>query len=343
MGATRLLMWVGIAAAAIALQSAVSCPRGSMWWSAVFDAGHTPLFGAVALAALQLARALWPGAGENKRASGQPVTEDGPGRPDRAPHPDRFGPYAVAFLLAVVAGGITEALQMPGPRDADPLDLLHDVLGAGAFLLLAYGWRRGIAWKPSALGARRVAAVALGLAILVSVAVPPLALSVAYLQRNAAFPRICDFEHAWERAFVHAKDAELSLVDAPEGWNRVPGERVAQVTYLPAVYPGLAIVEPYPDWRSYERLVFEVFSEADTTLHLALRIDDGEHDERYWDRFNRRLAIRPGANRVTVALADVEQAPRDRRMEMDRIRNITLFAVRPAEPLDVYVDAFRLE
>jgi len=305
----HLLLCLGVAAGAIAFQGVVHCPRGSMWWSAVFDLGHVPLFGVLALMILQASRLLWRG----RSRSG-------------------WRHYGAALVVSVLVSGLTELAQYVGPRDADPRDVIRNVIGVVAMLLLARSrdGDRGGRW------CMRV--IAAGLVMIVSI--PVATLTVAYRQRDAAFPRICDFEHGWETTFLHTQDADL----AREAAAAEKGDGMAgRLTFRPATYPGLSFVEPHPDWRGYDQLVFEVYSDADTALALAVRIDDGEHDQRYWDRFNRRLTIQPGANRIAIDLAEVEQAPRGRRMDMTNVRNITLFAVEPEEPFTVYVDAVRLE
>jgi hypothetical protein len=167
--------------------------------------------------------------------------------------------------------------------------------------------------------------------------------AVAYLGRDAAFPRICEFDDPWESTFVEVEDAVLARGERPAGWRREEPGRAARVTFLPAPYPGLSIREPHPDWTGYRRLVFEVYSEAPTQVDLNLRIDDVHHNDDYADRFNRVLAIEPGSNRISISLEEVRRGPRMRLMDMARVRGLTLFAVDPPVAFTVYLDGIRLE
>jgi hypothetical protein len=317
---SRAAALIGAAALGIAVQVSLPCPRGSLLWSAVFDAGHVPLYGLVALAALYASLTF----------------ADKPGRP-------HLWHYVLALVATATLGALTEIAQALGLGDGNIEDFARDLLAGGAFLLAALALDSRMLPRHAGARARRLALVFLAAALLAIAFTPVTRIAIAYLQRDAAFPLICDFEGAWESTFVHARDAELEIGPPPAGWGRGAGDKVAKITFLPAEYPALIINEPYPDWRGYERLVFDVYSERDTTVALALRIDDARHNNEYGDRFNRKLVIQPGANRVVIPLADVERAPRGRTMDMAHVRGVVLFAVRPREKFSVWVDGVRVE
>lgn len=349
--AMGLIASIAVIVAAIAIQVLWGAPRGHMLWSAVFDAGHAPLFGVVAVAALQglviLARARGRGPSREGAGAAPPST--------RVPRPLL---YLAALLFSIGIGGLTEASQYFGLRDADPRDFAHDVYGALAFLALAYALDRH---APHRLWGGRIparltrAVLALGAAaLLLAVAVPVLQVARDYLGRNRAFPSICDFEAGWERRFVGPRDADLDRVPVPEGWLLAQGsaahgapdgenERVGRLTFHVAIYPALHIMEPYPDWSGYDRLVFEIYAKLDAPRELSFRINDNRHDNTYADRFNRILTIAPGLNRYEIELEDVARGPRNRRLDLTHVRNASLFAVRPEAPFRIWVDGFRLE
>ena len=167
--------------------------------------------------------------------------------------------------------------------------------------------------------------------------------SLAYLHRDAIFPRLCEFDDRWQSTFVGVHDAVLTQGEPSAGWGRDLSTSVPRLTFLPAQYPGISIQEPHPDWTGYDRLAFEVYSEEPAPVELVLRIDDARHNNDYADRFNRALIIQPGPNRISISLDDVQRAPRTRPMDMTRIRGLTLFAVDPPRPFSVYLDGLRLE
>jgi hypothetical protein len=142
---------------------------------------------------------------------------------------------------------------------------------------------------------------------------------------------------------VSAKDAELERMPPPAAWARPPGGLVGHLTFSPGKYPGLAIVEPAPDWSGYDRLVFEAYSERADPVQLVLRIHDIHHNNAFRDRYNHPVTIAPGRNRVVIPLADVRAAPEGREMDLTAIRGLALFALSPPVPFSLYLDAFRLE
>ncbi len=339
--AIRLIAWAGVIAAAIAIQTLWGAPNGHMLWSAVFDAGHMPLFGIVSLAVLKGLLVLTrprDGASSAARSNPTPV-------PTRWPRPMI---YLAALIATTGIGGITETSQYFGARDADPVDFAHNVYGALAFLAAAYALdphaKRSL-WGGRIPGRLTRTVLLLGTGGLLLTAIVPVArVANDYLQRNRAFPSICEFEAGWERRFVGPRDAELRRVPPPEGWRgQQASERVGQLTFHVAVYPALHIMEPHPDWSGYDRLVFEIYSELDHPRELSFRINDNRHDNTYADRFNRVLTITPGLNHYEIELEEVARGPRHRQLDLTHVRNASLFAVRPETPFRIWVDGFRLE
>ena len=76
---------------------------------------------------------------------------------------------------------------------------------------------------------------------------------------------------------------------------------------------------------------------------MTFRIHDLRHQTvsptyLHSDRFNRRIFIRPGWNRIRISLTDVKSAPGKRLMDMTEIRDFSFFASRLKQPLTLYVD-----
>ena len=86
-------------------------------------------------------------------------------------------------------------------------------------------------------------------------------------------------------------------------WRRATGAvPLARLDLPPATYSGLTLDEPFPDWTGSDRLAFTVVSDLDRPLPLSIRIHDAWHDQRYEDRFNTVVQIRPGSNDVEIPL-----------------------------------------
>ncbi len=300
----------------------VQPPARTLFWEVTFDAGHAPLFGVLAAAAL----ALSPG----------PVSWSGSARVRH---------YLLAFGVAVVVGALSEAAQGGTAEGGEALDVVRDAAGAAAALLVAAALDRSLRphLPPRRISSPRVL-VAAGAALLAAAFAPLVLAGALYLRRDAAFPTIWDPGAGWPSRFSSVStSARLELVRAPSGRGGGTEGSVARVTFLPSEYPGLVIDEPYPDWRGYGRLVFDAFSGEAGPTRVVLRIDDDRHDGRYEDRFNRSLTLRPGWNAVSIPLREVRSAPRGRGMDMARIRRLVLFAVRPTAPFSICLGAMRLE
>lgn len=311
-----------VAIGAILVLEFLPMPERTLAWNAAFDAGHAPLFGLFALALLGWLRPFHRGEG---------------GRPGRA--------YVAAFVLAAVAGVLTEIAQIGTGRDADPWDVVRDVLGASSFLLFAATLDGGLTewrarpWVPLRAILRVTAAAVLALAF-----VPLAVVGICYGFRDAAFPHLMDFESYWEGRFVDTRDARVTLGYLPEPWTD-PTRLVGVVTFGPGAWPALDLVEPYPDWTGYDRLTLKVWSELADPVTVSVRVDDHhpEADERFDQRFQTSLEIVPGENAISIPLSDVRDGPSGRRLDLAHVRRVILYASRVERPFTLYVDDIRLE
>jgi hypothetical protein len=313
--------WCLLAAALLLFLFFGDAPERTLFWDALFDAGHVPLFGLLALAALRQLRARFPGVA-----------------PQRA--------WWAAFGTLAAAGALTELLQnFQSNRDPSFADFSRDVAGAGAFLLGAAAFPRlsgGASWAAAPRIRRAALAVAL---LLVLFSVGQLASTVAVLAaRRAAMPTLFALDGSWwERRLVRPGRSTLTPNARPPELAAGFGEPLARLDLEPALYSGVTFDEPSPDWRGYERLLFTVVSDLEAPLRLTVRVHDARHDQRYEDRFNRTLTIAPGVNRVVIPLVDIRTAPDRREMDLSRIRGIVLFVGRLSVPARIYLGPIRLE
>lgn len=295
-------------------------PEDTHVWQDIHNAGHAPLAGIFAIAMLGISRILLG---------------------SRFKTPLRH--YILAFVVTTVIGAISEIAQIPQQRDADIWDWVRDTAGAISFLLVFAAFDPVIRkWKPSIVRLRfpliLVAAI-----IVISTTIPAALWIVANAHRAEVVPKILTFESIWERKYVVLQSAELETVKAPHGFAGAEGKSVGELTMFPDSYPGMRIEEPFPDWSRYHYFRFEAYSEIDTTIHLALRIDDKWHNGAYEDRFNTTITIRPGPNKISIPLAKVKAAPVGRAMDMTEIFAIHLFTHGIADSVAIYVDNFRLQ
>lgn len=166
---TMITALTGTAAVLCAVLVFVDPPENTLFWGAVFDAGHPPMFGVFALVAVILV-SRWRGDG---RAS-----------------------YLLAFGMSLGLGIVAELLQALGSTGASAGDVVRDAIGSTAFLLgyAAFDRKRG-----------RTVLLLLAGAILFSAYVPIVATFRAYSQRDAAFPVIFNFDAPWQQRFLERR------------------------------------------------------------------------------------------------------------------------------------------
>jgi len=294
-------------------------PAENLLWRSITNTGHVPLFGLLSLIFLGLSSLLL------KKWIRR-----------------RLSHYLTALAAVFISGLGSEAVQMVGPRDADLGDLLLDLAGAFIFLGFYATYDRQLKgfWEGLRSGAYRIILRTVTAVLFAALISPPVIWSIAYIDRSNKFPVICDFESYWDRMFLSAQEADLEVVAAPEGMGNLGGDRVGRITFNPGKYPGLEVIEPYPDWRGHEYLRFEVFSELDSLVNLALVIKDAHHNSEYYDRFNRRLVIRPGSNLIEIPLEEVRDAPRNRRTDMRNIASVQVFMYDISREYVLYLDNF---
>ena len=282
-------------------------PAHSVWWTAVYDLGHAPLFGFVALAMRVLVGTL-----ANGRLS---LAEQ----------------YGLAFALTAILSGASEAAQIGSEtRDANIGDALRDLAGGGACLLVAAGFEglfRG--------AVARTVMVLSGVSLMSAILAPLGPLAWSYSMRRASLPVIADYASQWQKPLTQALRVDLSSTIAPEDFTGQGGEPVARVRFRQAAWPGVDVVEPWPDWRGYDSLRFQVYAENPAPKMLVLRIDDEAHNGTHSDRFNRSFTIHQGVNDIVVPLEDIREGPRNRQLDLSRIARVLVFSRRPDAPYEL--------
>lgn len=294
-------------------------PHPTMLWQEVFNLGHIPLFGLVAVLALEASRALIPA------FSARP-----------------FSHYLVAFVFVAVISLVSEVIQLDLPnRKAEVQDAVHNLIGAVCFLAIRYAFDAN--YRSQANRVPRGLLVGVVLFALFVSSWDLIELGWRYGMRAAAFPVVVDFDSRWQQPFLSLPRAGLAIVPAPQEWRSKAGQTVAEVSFPHERWPGVTIREPYPDWTGYRSLRVQVFSPESRIVPLTFRIDDARHNQEYRDRFNRTVNIEPGLNDLSISLEDVRKAPADREMDLGDISQIILFTNTPEEPIRLYVSDAWLE
>jgi len=278
------------------------------------DTLHTALFGIFSFLALRYLRT----SGSSSRAPGST--------------------YLLVAGLCGAIGIATEFAQSLTGRGFSDLDLVRDaagvILGTGLYALIDQ--TKTGARLVSGAGLRRTL-IGLLCCVLLAALYPLASLSRHYILRNNDFPVIMDPYAQWATTFVGTNKASLTL--APKNCST----GLAGLSLQPTAYPGISLLEPYPDWRGYRYLTFTLESRQPETLSMTLRINDTAHNDEYDDRYNQVLTIPPGSHTHRIPLEEVINGPRNRKLDIGDICGLQLFSPDLTRPQQVCVSAMKLE
>jgi hypothetical protein len=291
-------------------------PGQSRAMSALHDFAHAPVFGAVCWFTLAWLRGHWL---ERRFSVGVQ--------------------YAVAILIAIVLGLVTEAAQRLAGGDSSWLDLGADALGAMAFAALFAVFDRRVTSRPLKIGG-----AVLGIAALVWHTLPAVTMASLYQRRNANFPELFDASDHRPHAFMLPVNAEIHSSALPSDFARYPGEQATRILFARGTWPALQLLEPYADWRGYSSLAIDVTNPDEQAMQVTVRVQDEQHNNEHADRFNRSFQI-PARTRTVIAipLAAIRAAPKGRELDMSRIENVVIFSKRMRPPREIYVSRIWLQ
>lgn len=259
-----------------------------------------------------------------------------------------FGPQRRALHRYIAAGGaafaiglLSEASQIPGPRDAQVIDLVVDGIGIYGPLALFAVFGNELSF-PAAKGVRALIGLS-ALAALATAFTPTLWYSYALYAQQTAMPTILTFEEAWEsETYRQTDNRNPETVPAPANWPD------AEATVAFARADGddgiLLQILPDPDWRGYQAVSFVAASSTGKThtIDVILRDMRTEH-ENHSTRLQTEIQVGPQAARHTIAFRDMLTVHSDGPLDLEHIESLTLSAAHPGDDVAVFVDDFRVE
>ncbi|MGD8174907.1 hypothetical protein [Marinimicrobium sp. ARAG 43.8] len=248
--------------------------------------------------------------------------------------------WLLATLVVLLVSAVIESIQSVVGRQAGWADVINNVIGT--WLGLFWGQRAG---APGVRNRRIAQCIWVGrllaLALMLWQSASVWHTGLAQWQQYRQFPVIGNFEQASDAMFWRGR-VERIRTPVDEGRYSlavtVGGDKASR-------YSGVHLTYLMGDWRGYDTLRFSIFNPAEP-LAITLRINDIEHDRTdhaYDDRFNERVQLVHGWNRIRVNLRDVQRAPQNRRMNMGQIRRLLLFTTEQKASQRLYLDNVRLE
>lgn len=242
---------------------------------------------------------------------------------------------ATVLLFCVVAGAAVEIIQSVIGRHASLEDMGRNAIGG--LLALCFFFPGRLSMDKHRL--RLFQSITL---LLFLIALVPLTRSLIDEWRAwQQFPVLADFETPLELD-RWSGNAELTI----DRSIARSGRASLKLALTTAEYSG-AEIEYFPtNWRNYRSIAFNIYNPHTIPLQIVCKIRDRHHDisgYRFNDRFNRSYLVPYGWNRIEIAMADVEMAPLERKMDLNRITGFQIFTVSLPEPRTLYLDHLRLE
>ena len=251
--------------------------------------------------------------------------------------------YLIAAGLSMTTGAVMEYIQQFVARDTDIWDFVRDVVGTASSLAFYLTWDRLRAETAGIFSRWTLVLIRIGAIAAVVITLFPLFSAAGLsLYRRAVFPTLCRFSYTWDRGLVRTQRADFSRAVPPAGWPELRHRHVGRLAMRAGRYPGITLDELIADWSGYHSLRFDIYNAVDTPITLLLRIDDVRYRSAIEDRFNRAIKAAPGPNCIVIPLADVENGPKQRKMDLTEIHSLILFVDRLKTPLTIYIDEIRL-
>jgi len=239
------------------------------------------------------------------------------------------------IILTLFVGVVIEFFQtVIDDRQPDIKDLIRNIIGC----LLALTF-----FSPSRSKIRkiRLRVVQIGTIILIILEIIPAAIGMideitAYKQ----LPILADFETPFE---IERFSGDAGFTTD----NTVArhGNRSLKVWFGTNLYSGVALKYFPSDWKNFSHLKFSIYNPSSDPLNVISRLHDADHYDKggsFDDRFNVKTEILQGWNDIEIALEDVENAPKTRKMNLNHIQGLSVYTVQLPQERIIYIDYIRL-
>ncbi len=248
--------------------------------------------------------------------------------------------YMAAGIVSFGVGVLSEAAQIPGPRDAQFSDLVVDGLGVFGALGVLSAFDEDVRRKLS--GWRKPALPVLASLCLLIACAPTIWLSYAFTRQYLAFPELLTFEQGWERpTFGQTSQVRPTIVAAPKGWPAA-GKWVGRSTEA-GRRGTLVYLHPWHDWTGYSKLSFIVATTSgETTIRISVR-DMAQDDEYHGIAYDRIVNVAEEPRRVSVTIDEILSVVDVRPIDISRVESVVIGTTEPGKGIEVLLDDFRLE
>lgn len=286
---------------------------------AVSDLAHAPLFGGVTVSILLLWYRVRP--------------LNGFGR-------DWLGRIALVALCVFIVGILVEMLQTLTGRTA----ALHDVVANGIGILAAASLCIGLLnhlHRPRHR-ALTVAMIALTVVLACVAMITPIRIIRDVWTVQSSFPVINSFESPMDIARWHFDDCSARRVQS----NVTDGQYAMRWLIQDAEHPAITLIETVADWSNASSLELDVTLDPNYSgvATIFVKVIDHAHVDYHHDVCRKKFLIEPGQTQhLSVSREEMVNGPETRKLDMTRIKFVSLTCYRPGQRTWIDVDAIRVE
>jgi len=237
-------------------------------------------------------------------------------------------------VITICFGGLIELAQTGSFRTSDLMDVVRDIIGCLVALAFYAPNRKTI----SKTGLKIFQAIPV---ILVAMAFLPLIFVIIdEITTLKQFPVLADFETRFE-IDRWSGDADF-LIDHETYYH---GKASLKVELNNSLYSGVGLKYFPENWQHYNELQLSIFNPDSEPIQLTCRIHDRQHTrglQPYADRFNKIFSISSGWNLIRIPLSQIASAPLKRKMALNQIQGLGIFAISLPKPRTVFLDYVQL-
>lgn len=156
------------------------------------------------------------------------------------------------------------------------------------------------------------------------------------------FPLLADFETPFEQSRFEGKTGR----GARSSEEAFHGRHSLRLTFFPGPWSGMTLKYFPSDWQGYSQLHFAVYSPDRQPVSLHVSIRDIHHEQgskSYSDRYSRMILLPAGWTRIRIPIADIQEGPLSRQMDLSQISGLGFFVVGETKAMTLSLDAIWLE
>ena len=249
-------------------------------------------------------------------------------------------PVFIEFLLiicgAVIIGYGIELIQTFTGRDKSNYDVLLDTIGSLiAFLLFSHRWLASNA--PIKYG------FVLIISISTLIALYPMYENIAdSVSQREEFPVLLSNSNNNELTRFNNYNVDIELVQDKIDFKN---KQLLKAYFKKSKYPTLNLKQINNNWSGFKSFSVAIFNPSKSKSSIILRVHDKNHKQSGFqlkDRFNYRLNLLAGWNKIRINLSKIKNSPFGREMDMRNINGLMFFMVNVRESKILYFDKIEL-